>query len=97
MFLNLLGPISLPALALACVLANLSTERAAPRIPAAIGWPLTALLVVCAIAALCRDLSLPVAISVASLYLMAGIAVVSALLGYRNRSRRPSARNRHES
>ncbi|MCD0505325.1 hypothetical protein [Bordetella petrii] len=89
--------ISLLALALASILANLSTERASPRMSGLLGWPLALALAVGAVLLLARSLSLAVAISVALLYLMAGIPLVSALLGYRNRSRRSPRPARHES
>lgn len=88
--------ISLLALALASILANLCTERASPRIPGPLGWPLALALAVGAVMLLARSFSLAVAISIALLYLMAGIPLVSALLGYRNRSRRGPRLARHE-
>lgn len=80
-------------LALASVTANLSTERASPHIDGAIGWPLTAMLLIAGIMVLATELTVAVAISVGLLYLMIGISLISAILGYRNRSSdRPRAR-----
>lgn len=73
-------------LALASITANLSTERASPHIDGAIGWALTAILLIAGIMVLATDLTVAVAISVGLLYLMIGIALISAMLGYRNRS-----------
>lgn len=87
--------LSLLLLALASILANLSTQRASPRVPAMLGWPLALALAIGATALLAGLLSLPVAISVTLLYLMAGIPLVSALLGYRNRSRARPRLARH--
>lgn len=75
-------------LGIASITANLSTERASPRIHGALGWPITLALAVAGIALLSRALPLEVALAVALLYLMTGIIVVSALLGYRNRKSR---------
>ncbi|MDM9559665.1 hypothetical protein [Bordetella petrii] len=88
---------SLLLLALASILANLSTQRASPRVPAALGWPLVLALAAGATVLLAGNLSLAVAISVTLLYLMTGIPLVSALLGYRNRSRAHPRLARHES
>lgn len=75
-------------LGLASISANLSTERASPRIPGMIGWPLTAVFTAAGIVLLASAFPVAVAISMGLLYLMAGISLVSAILGYRNRSKR---------
>src|SRR5690606_37284883 len=81
----------------ASILANLSTQRTSPRVPAALGWPLVLALAAGATVLLAGNLSLAVAISVTLLYLMTGIPLVSALLGYLNRSRARPRLARHES
>ena len=72
-------------LLLAAITANLSTERAQPRLNPALGWPLTFAFFALAVAALTRHLGMAVAMAVALAGLMVCIPGVSAWMGWRQR------------
>jgi len=76
------------ALLLAAITANLSTERAQPRLNPRLGWPLTAALFAFAVLTAMRQLGPAVAVAVALAGLMVGIPGVSAWMGWRQRQKK---------
>lgn len=77
--------VAVTCLALASVTANLSTERARPRLNPVLGWSLTIALLGAAIVALAQPLGKAEAVAVALAGLMIGIPCVSSWIGLRRR------------